>query len=115
MMINILVYIVGLEQPESMAKWNALRERFVSIHSNEMGSTNNGIKMNYVSNRLTIFVYIRFHNPHASVLVWLITTRRIPLYQGTRIEVTLRFERKELLDACNIQSLFGFVLTKTVS
>ena len=85
MMINILVYIVGLEQLESMAKWNALWERFVSIHSNEMGSMNNGIKMNYVSNRLTIFVYIRFHNPHASVLVWLITTRRIPLYQGTRM------------------------------
>src|ERR1700683_1245620 len=55
MMINVLVYVVGMEQIKSIAKWNALREGSVSVHSNKMGRTNNGIKMNYVSNRRTVF------------------------------------------------------------
>jgi hypothetical protein len=101
MMINVLVYVVGMEQIESIAKWNVLQEGSVSVRSNdEMGRTNNGVKMNYVSKRCTVFAYIRFHNPHASALIWLVTTTRIPLYHGTWIEATLRPERK-LNHACH--------------
>ena len=89
MMINILVKVVGMKEIKSIAKWNVLWDGIVSIHGNEMGRANHGIKMNYISNTPTIFIYVRFYDPHACVVIWLITMMRIPLYHCIWIDATL--------------------------
>lgn len=60
--------------------------------------------MNYMGNTLTVFTYVRFYNPHACILIRLITTTRIPLYCCTQIDATLAIEREKLLDTCYIQA-----------
>lgn len=69
-----------------------------------MGRMEDSIKMNYMGNMLTVFTYVGFYNPHACILIRLITTTRIPLDCCTWMDTTSAIEREKLLDTCYIQA-----------
>lgn len=107
MMINILIHIVWLKHIERMIICKGVRQKVISIHSNQMCCMKDRVQVDDVSDRCTLEL-IWPDYPHPSVFIQVVINAGEPLDEGTRIGDTTKVDRKEEVDTCNVETMQPF-------